>query len=57
MRYFFIEDEIYYEGKKQPPRKTELFDVSIAYDKVFGYDENGNCYTLNKEQVVTESEE
>lgn len=57
MRYFFMEDEIYHGNEKQPLRKTELFDVTILNDKIYAYDENGNHYTLDKEQLILESEE
>ncbi len=58
MRYYFIDSEIYFQGKKEPPRKVELFAVDFEKDgTVTGYDENGNQYTLEAKEVFTEDEQ
>lgn len=47
--YYFIDDEIYFQGVKQPPRKVELFNVIIDMErkKFTGYDKSGDWYVLN----------
>lgn len=47
--YYFIDDDIYFQNKKIPPRKTELFHINIDMEsKVYtGYDKDGNFYRLH----------
>lgn len=52
---YFMEDEIYFQGKKQPIRKTPIIgfyrdehDNNVAH--VLSLE--GNWYTLNKDDVV-----
>lgn len=53
-RYYFIDTEIYYQGKKQPSRKVELFNVNIIGNTVYGADENDNEYEILKSQLIVE---
>jgi len=61
MKYYFIDKEIYYQNKKMPDRKVELFDVEIIRENIFidniglgyielakGYDKDGNFYKIDK---------
>lgn len=46
--YYFIDDEIYYQNKKQPPREVELPIVrfnSNGRDAIC-YDNDGDVYIL-----------
>lgn len=45
---YFIDEEIYYQGKKQPPRKVYLPIVIPNEDgkTALCYDEDGDYYTL-----------
>lgn len=53
-RYFFIDDEIYYEGVKQPPRKVELFNVQIVGEDVYANDVDCNIYMIHKKDLIIE---
>ena len=48
-RFYFIDNNIYFQNKKMPPRKVELFSVKINMNDDFytGYDKDGNFYKLN----------
>lgn len=56
VRYYFIDNEIYYQNKKQPVRKVELFDVTI--DEVNKtarcFDSDGNEYILSLDEMIKE---
>lgn len=58
MKYYFIDSEIYYQGKKQPERKVELFNVDKVnvYDKTYydGYDKDGNAYRILDKNIIME---
>ncbi len=45
---YFIDTNIWYQGKRQPPKKVELLQVWENDDKETAccYDEYGNSYTL-----------
>ena len=57
-RYYFIDNEIYLQGEKQPPRKVELFDIRVdEVNKTFlALDEDGNEYLLDLDQLIIEDE-
>ena len=50
---YFIDEEIYYRGEKQPPRKVYLPVVIPNKDgkTALCYDEDGADYTLSLEQI------
>ena len=58
--YYFIDDDIYFQNKKLPPRKVELFNVNINMnDKIYtGYDKDGNFYKLcfDEHELLIEEE-
>lgn len=54
VRYYFIDKAIYFQGKKLPDRKVELFGVTISDKGITGYDVDGNFYTLTKEELIKE---
>ena len=54
MKYYFIDKEIYYQNKKMPERKVELFNVEISEHQATGYDGNGNLYEINKNELIVE---
>lgn len=56
MKYFFINKEIYFQNKKMPDRKEQLFNVQIDGNEVTGYDDLGNEYTINISELITEEE-
>ena len=51
VEYYFMDDEIYYQGKKQPPRKVKCFYLSESDGIVKFYDSEGDSYTMPKERV------
>lgn len=56
--YYFIDDEIYYKGKKQSPRKVELPIVrfnSNGRDAIC-YDNDGDLYILPIKEIFYEDE-
>ena len=53
-RYYFIDKEIYFQGKKMPDRKVELFNVAFNGNIVTGFDEDGNDYTIDKSELIKE---
>lgn len=53
-RYFFIDKQIYYQGKKLPDRKVELFNVSFDSVNVTGYDKDGDEYTIPINDLIIE---
>ena len=60
MRYYFIDKEIYYQNKKMPDRKVELFNVEIVKDYISNqefvqaYDEDANLYKIRKDELIIE---
>lgn len=51
--YYFINNEIYFQNKKMPPKKVELFhlDIDVENKKYTGYDKDGNFYKLNANEI------
>ena len=55
MSKYFIDDNIYFQGKKQAPRKVKLISVTeIDNEKAICYDENGDSYTLELSKIYEE---
>lgn len=54
MKCYFIDKEIYFQNKKMPDRKVELFNVKINGCYVTGYDKDGNLYHINKSELIIE---
>lgn len=56
MQYYFIDKDIYFQNKKQPPRKVELFNVikDESKDEFSGYDIDGNFYELSLNRLIEE---
>ena len=50
---YFIDYEVWYQGKKQQPRKVELISV-IPRDKetAFCYDKDGDEYILPLSEII-----
>lgn len=48
-KYYFIDDEIYFQNKKCPLRKVYVFNIDIDFDRKIwtGYDVDENLYKLN----------
>lgn len=57
MRYYFIDNEIYFQNQKQPPRKVELFNIEFNNGDAFGYDFDGNEYQIPEEDIIVEEDE
>lgn len=53
-RYYFIDNEIYFQNEKLPPRKVELFNTKLVNNICIGYDEDGNEYHINEEEIIVE---
>lgn len=54
MKYYFIDKEIYYQGKKVPDRKIELFNIRYSGEKVLATDEMGNDYEIDRNELIIE---
>lgn len=56
--YYFIDDEIYYKGLKQPPRKVELPIVRFNGNgrDAICYDNDGDVYVLPISEIFYEEE-
>ena len=55
MKYYFIDNEIYFQGKKQPSRKVEIFSLyDMGNDKICCRDIDGNSYILDKKEIIVE---
>ena len=49
---YFIDDEIYFKGEKQPPRKVKLPMVKKIDDEMAQcFDEDGNEYMLEVSKI------
>ena len=57
IRYYFIDKERYFAGKKFPPTKVELFCVEETNKGYTGYDKDGADYLIDKEDIIIESDE
>ena len=53
---YFIDDNIWYQGKRQPPRKVELVAVFPNNDNLTAtcYDSDGDEYTLKLDEIFSE---
>ena len=58
MAKYFIDTEIYYNGKKQAPKKVILPIVHIesSGDKATCYDEDGDEYTLRLNEIFEDND-
>lgn len=54
---YFIDDNIWYQGKRQPPRKVELPTVIPDPNgrTALCYDRDGDYYTLNLSDIKEEN--
>lgn len=55
-RYYFIDNNIYFQNEQLLPRKVELFNISIYNNEINGMDLDGNWYTLSKNKLIIEEE-
>lgn len=52
---YFMEDEIYYKGIKQEPRKTYVISVDDnGSDTLHVLSVEGNWYTIDRNELITE---
>lgn len=56
MRTYFIDNEIYYQNKKQPSRKVEVFDMTLYKGVAYCRDEDGNAYKLEPNRIIYEED-
>lgn len=62
-RYYFIDKEIYFQNKKLPDRKVELFYVRRKLNEYtgeleyFGFDKDGNDYVISENEIIIEEVE
>ena len=59
MVYYFMNDELYFQGKKLPPEKQYICNENLTLEgrvvvSVLGYD--NNYYTLKPEQILIDNE-
>ena len=48
---YFVDTEIFFQGKLQPPRRVPVYDVKVINGKVYCRDKANNQYTLNENEV------
>jgi hypothetical protein len=54
---YFIDDQIYFQGVKQPARKVECHQ--LEFDKIGNahfYDNDGDSYCLPKDRIMSDDE-
>ncbi len=51
MSKYFIDTQIYFQGKKMPPRKVPVKIDKENEKEVHCYDEDGNFYSIPKEKI------
>ena len=51
---YFIDDDIWFKGKKQPPRKVYCHELEMHGGKAKFYDEDGNGYSLPDDRIMWE---
>ena len=58
MAKYFMNDEVYFQGKKLPPQKTILPIVEESKDGIttLAYDEYGNSYKLKLIEIFEDEE-
>lgn len=55
IRYYFMDTEIYFQGKRQELRKVEVFSIyELGDGKVNCRDEDGNVYILDRSRIFSE---
>ncbi len=55
---YFMNDEVYFQGKKLPQQKTILPIVEDREDgTAFCYDESGNSYILKWSEILEDTKE
>lgn len=52
MNYYFIDREIYYQNKKQEPRKIQCFNLKIKGNIATFIDEDGNDYIVSSCDIL-----
>ena len=55
--FYFIEEEIYYQGCLQSPRILKLSCINIIDNEVHFWDENSNTYTTNIKDIYDNIED
>jgi hypothetical protein len=58
-KLYFIDDDIWFHGEKQPPRKVYCYNLyhgkdADGNDYVMFFDEDDNAYTLPAERIFEE---
>lgn len=58
MSKYFIDREIYFQGKKQPPRKVILHNIynNFSPKSVIAYDELDNEYVLDANEIFDDND-
>jgi hypothetical protein len=51
---YFIDDNIWYQGVLQPPKKIYCYLLDIKYGIAHFYDKDGNSYLLPEERIIYE---
>ena len=52
---YFVDTDIYFQGKRQPPRRIPVYDAKVSNGKVFCRDALDNHYTLNENEVFEDN--
>jgi hypothetical protein len=63
---YFMEDEVYFAGKKLPPQKCDVVSVDVGFrnfdeiapeDTIHVLSAEGNWYTIKKKELVLVKEQ
>lgn len=52
---YFIDNQIYFQGKQQPPRRVPVYDLKLAQGKAYFHDREGNHYTLAENEIFEDT--
>ena len=55
MRYYFMNNDIYFQGKKMPSRKVYLTDIKKENKKVYGFGDDGLYYKIDENGLIEEN--
>lgn len=56
MSKYFIDTQIYFQGKRMPPRKVPI-KIDVEDEKeIHCYDEDGNFYSIPKEKIYDDND-
>lgn len=52
---YFIDTQIYFQGKQQPPRRVPVYDLKLAQGKAYFHDRDGDHYVLSEDEIFEDT--